>query len=119
MGGVRSRARSAIVIGGAVFLGTLSLLPPAVPADPPPEVFSTDAARAHVEVIGAEPHPMGSPEIEEVRDYLVAELERLGLSPELQRVEATSPSVGQHQVRIALQKAIVARQVTHHQRLAQ
>lgn len=42
----------------------------------------------HVEVIAREPHPMGSTAIAEVRDYIVAELEKLGLQPEFQTIPA-------------------------------
>lgn len=50
--------------------------------------FSTARAMNHIEVIAREPHPMGSPEIAEVRDYLVAELRSIGLEPDLQRLRA-------------------------------
>lgn len=59
--------------------------PPApVPADAPPERFSAVRAFEHVQVIAREPHPTGSPANAAVRDYLLAELAALGLSPQVQ-----------------------------------
>ncbi len=64
---------------------------------PPPneavtsERFSAAAAMQHIEVIAQEPHPMGSPDIAQVREYIVGELEQLGLTPELQPSQAPDP----------------------------
>ena len=43
----------------------------------------------HVEAIAREPHPLGSAAGEAVRAYLVEELKKLGLEPELQRPRDT------------------------------
>ena len=59
--------------------------PRALPADAPAEVFSAGRAMRHVEAIAHEPHPLGSAAEEPVRAYLIDELKKLGLEPELQR----------------------------------
>lgn len=71
-----------------VFLTLLAVLavvlqqpPPPAPAHAPPERFSAVRAFEHVQVIAQEPHPTGSPANAAVRDYLLAELSALGLSP--------------------------------------
>lgn len=59
-------------------VGYRSVLPPApVTAEAPDTDFSAERAFAHVAEIAAEPHPMGSDAIAEVRTYLVAQLEEL------------------------------------------
>jgi hypothetical protein len=39
----------------------------------------------HLQVIAQQPHPIGSPEQRKVRAYIVQELDRLGLEPEVQK----------------------------------
>ncbi|HVS17400.1 MAG TPA: M20/M25/M40 family metallo-hydrolase [Planctomycetota bacterium] len=60
------------------------LLDPGSPAprgaDAPPERFSTARAWPALEEIAAAPHPLGSPRQAEVRAFLEAELERLGVA---------------------------------------
>ncbi|WP_340075871.1 M28 family peptidase [Leptobacterium sp. I13] len=46
--------------------------------------FSTECALTHVKAISQKPHYVGSPAHKEVRDYIVSELEKLGLEVELQ-----------------------------------
>ncbi|NQV07720.1 M28 family peptidase [bacterium] len=60
--------------------------PTASTADVSAAEFSAERAFAHVEVIAADPRPMGSLEIEETRQYLIGELRSLGLEPELQTI---------------------------------
>jgi hypothetical protein len=50
----------------------------------PATVFSAERAAAHLAVIASQPHPAGSAESIQVRDYIVSELARLGLRPELE-----------------------------------
>ena len=72
------------MIAAFVAVGLYSVAPPAaVPSDAPATEFSAARAVDHIEVIAREPHPMGSTAIIEVRDYLVAELEKLGLEPDV------------------------------------
>jgi len=90
----RSIAQAAVpwVVGAAfVAVGLYSVAPPAaVPSDAPAAEFSAARAISHIEVIAREPHPMGSRAIATVRDYLVTELEELGLEPEFQTISAPS-----------------------------
>ncbi len=67
--------------------GTALNAPPAPgPADAPAEEFSSHRAFGVLErLLGdGSPHPVGSPENEAVRERLLAELESLGLEPEMQ-----------------------------------
>src|ERR1700722_4787120 len=57
---------------------------PEVPTVIPPERFSANRAEAHLAVLANQPHPVGSPELAKVRNYIVSELARLGLKPEIQ-----------------------------------
>jgi len=70
------------------------LTPPAVrPADSPAAEFSAARAEQVLQRLLAEgqPHPTGSAAQEQVRARLLAELEQLGLQPELQAGVACSP----------------------------
>ncbi|MBI9012201.1 MAG: M20/M25/M40 family metallo-hydrolase [Clostridiales bacterium] len=48
------------------------------------EHFSAERAMGHMELIAERPHPIGSEDNERVRNYLVGELNEMGLSPEIQ-----------------------------------
>ena len=54
------------------------------PANAPPTGFSAARAIDQVRAIAQRPHPTGTPEHDRVRDYLVAEIARQGLSPQIQ-----------------------------------
>ncbi len=75
-----------VALGAALVAGVAPLIAPGFDGEPEPGEFSAERAQAHIDVIAAEPHPMGSPAIEEVRNYLVEQLQDLGLDPELQPV---------------------------------
>ena len=69
----------------AAWSGAAYLVPPAQqPVDAPPDAFSADRAMAHVAMLSAAPRPIGSAGHAAARDYLVAELRRLGLAPAIQ-----------------------------------
>src|SRR5690606_15453766 len=51
----------------------------------PLDMFSAERALTHLEVIAKEPHPTGSAANFQVRDYLITELQKLGLEPEIQK----------------------------------
>jgi hypothetical protein len=71
-----------LAVGG---LSLLSLVPPRpVPASASKAVFSAERAWDHLEVIAAEPRPQGSPAADAAREYIVAELEALGLAPRIE-----------------------------------
>jgi hypothetical protein len=70
----------------AIVLFEHAAAPPSpLPADAAADRFSALRALRHVEVIAAEPHPVGSAANARVRDYLVGELQALGLQVEVQR----------------------------------
>jgi hypothetical protein len=71
----------------AVWLGLLPLVsvPAAVPATAPETEFSAERALAHSRVVNAQPHPMGTPAHAAAQEYIVAQLQALGLRPEVQR----------------------------------
>jgi MFS family permease len=70
------------VLAGATLYGAV---PDPAPASAPPTQFSSERALEHIRAIAREPHPMGSPENAAARDYLVKELEAMGLEPRVQK----------------------------------
>lgn len=94
-----------VVLAVAVVLGwsTLSTPEPVDMATAGAGGFATERALAHVRAIAAEPHAMGTPAHDRVRDYLVAELEELGLAPEVQT------AVGRRGVRAGTVDNVLAR----------
>ncbi|MEV6154408.1 M20/M25/M40 family metallo-hydrolase [Nonomuraea sp. NPDC052129] len=86
---------------GLLALGVLLLIavgairdttPTAVsPATAPDREFSAQRAFTQVERFAVKPHPVGTAEHTRVRDYLVGELRRLGLRPEVQEAVGVSP----------------------------
>src|SRR4051794_5222921 len=90
------------IIGGVTFLfialvaalGIAQLRAPAAVAESAPSTeFSSARAMAHVTSIGQKPHPMGVPAHAEVRDYIVKQLNDLGLRTEIQRTTSvTAPN---------------------------
>jgi len=93
-----------------VFFASLSLLshapPKALDASAKKNVFSAVRAMQHLSVIAKEPHPTGSDALEELRHYLVSELENLGLTIEIQHAEVINESM--HGPRIATIDNIIA-----------
>jgi hypothetical protein len=72
-------------------LAVYQLSPPRpLPADTAVSDFSSERAARHLQVIARNPHPIGSGEAERVRDYLVAELNALGLETSVQHSTAVS-----------------------------
>jgi hypothetical protein len=70
-------------------LSIFALAPtPAVSASAPPTEFSSERALAHVRRIAREPHPMGSPAADDVREYVAQTFTELGL--EVRVIEARS-----------------------------
>lgn len=66
--------------------------PAAVSVDAPLTDFSSDRAMRHLERIARTPHPIGSEEHARVRAYIVEELKRMGLDPEVQQTTAFGPA---------------------------
>jgi hypothetical protein len=59
--------------------------PRAIPESAAPTVFSAERAMKHVIAIAQRPHPIGSAEHDQVRDYLIAQLRLLGLEAQVQQ----------------------------------
>ena len=82
--------------------------PPApVPTDAPRDVFSSGRALEVLEQITEQPHPVGSPEHERVRQYLADELRNFGFEVEIQ--ETVAGRRGGSIVRVVSLRNIVAR----------
>jgi len=64
--------------------------PEPVAATAPAVDFSADRAMADIRVIAARPHPVGSAENRQVRDYLVGRMQALGLETHVRRMPAFS-----------------------------
>jgi MFS family permease len=87
-----ARVTTAIVFAALVALSVVRVLrPPAlVPATAPDTVFSAERAMQHVAEIAAHPHALSMADHDRVRDYVVGELTRMGLNPQIQRTTAIS-----------------------------
>ncbi len=92
---LRPAARQRVVSAGywfgvvaAVVIGAAPMVAGSVEPSDAPRDFSVARARDHVEVVAAEPHPVGSPAIERVRSYLIEQVADLGLEPRTQRTSA-------------------------------
>src|SRR5262245_51523601 len=78
-------ASIAFVVATSGFALVSQTAPQALPADAPADVFSAARAMRHVQAIAREPHPLGSPSEEPVRNYVIGELKALSLQPEVQQ----------------------------------
>jgi hypothetical protein len=82
-----------VILAAILFLSLERLRPPAPrPASAPATQFSASRARTVLERLVGDgvPHPTGSPENDEVRAHIVAELTALGYQPEIQTAFACS-----------------------------
>jgi len=76
---------SLLLIVGLVYYSFYSLMPQSgTPLDLDSKEFSTERALVHLKEIAAEPHYLGSPGHTKVREYIVSELETMGLEVEIQ-----------------------------------
>lgn len=81
-----SRLPALLLLCLVPLLAIEQLAPPdPVAAGAPAGEFSAERALEHVRHVARAPHPVGSAEHAAVRDYIVAELTRLGVTPEVQR----------------------------------
>lgn len=83
-----------MLIAGTLLLTVILVLwteqPPPPKGENVSEVnFSSERAMHHVIQMAKEPHPNGSLAIEEVRGYIMGEMEQMGLNPELQEYKDT------------------------------
>lgn len=65
--------------------------PAALPASAPATEFSAERAMGYLNLFAQKPHPTGSAEHDRVRDYLMGELIRLGVTPESQMATGVAP----------------------------
>jgi hypothetical protein len=68
----------------AVFSALQMRLPRVVYADAPATSFSAERAMADLHVVAREPHSVGSDAQGRVREYIIAQIEALGLKPEVE-----------------------------------
>ncbi|MFL6286061.1 MAG: M20/M25/M40 family metallo-hydrolase [Pyrinomonadaceae bacterium] len=97
----------AFVVGVVALTISMQRPPSPVGASAQPSEFSSARAMLHLKSIAREPHPIGSPAHAAVREYIVGELESLGLAPEVQ--EATAVSKAQRRTVAADVRNVVAR----------
>ena len=97
-----------IFSAGLGVVAVLSLLPPAVAGSVPPGEFSAARARDYLKPIAQKPHPIGSAAHAEVRDYILSELTKLGLQPQVQRTTAANTFWG-YPNRAATVENVIAR----------
>ncbi len=80
-----------LLLAGMALLSMYLVAPPkALPADAPATGFSATRAMQHVRQVARAPHAMGTAEHARVRAYLVAELQKLGLQPQVQQTTAVN-----------------------------
>ncbi|MFC1879114.1 hypothetical protein ACFLZW_04310 [Chloroflexota bacterium] len=80
-----------LILAGALAGMTSLIRPKVLPTSGPATDFSAERAMEHVEAISQAPHPPGSEEIERVRTYIIAELQAMGLYPEVQETTVAVP----------------------------
>jgi len=71
-----------------------TLPPPPLSADAPAARFSAGRAIRHIQVIAAQPRLTGTAAYEAAADYVLAELEDMGLETETQRIEGLRNTLG-------------------------
>src|SRR5215203_447499 len=85
----------ALVLSALAAISLLALEPlDPRPVSTPANEFSAERAFSHVEQIAERPHPVGSAANAEVRDYLVKQLEDLGLRPTVQKATSARTMEG-------------------------
>ncbi len=79
---------SVLILVAAALVAVYQIRPPGpVAATAPAREFSSERAMRHLEVIAADPHPIGTLEHAEVRNYILRQLTDLGLAAEVQTAE--------------------------------
>ncbi|MFX3632723.1 MAG: M20/M25/M40 family metallo-hydrolase [Candidatus Pristimantibacillus sp.] len=84
-----------VIVASSILIGLLQIqsTPPAE-LNAPDDHFSAERAMEKLYIIAKEPHPLNSPAHDDVRDYLLSELQALGLNPEIQKTDALSDLSG-------------------------
>ncbi len=75
---------SAVFIAGIIYWSFYVLMPQKIEEAPSFKEFSTKRALVHVKKISQKPHYIGSKNHEVVAEYIITELKKMGLSPEIQ-----------------------------------
>ncbi|MFC2062697.1 M28 family peptidase [Chloroflexota bacterium] len=84
-GTMLKRSLYGFVIIVAILIGLLSFkMVNVVPTDTLESTFSSKNSASHIKAISQIPHPMGTTENEQVRDYIIDELTKLGITAEIQ-----------------------------------
>jgi hypothetical protein len=93
---VASKSVALATFAGVALLIVLAVYlvraPAPAPESGPATDFSSERALKHVQRIARAPHPIGSSEQASVRDYVVEELNRLGVATEVQRATVIGPT---------------------------
>lgn len=79
------------LVGLSVYSVSLMRPPEALSADAPAADFSAERAMAHVQQVASQPHAMGTPGHAEARQYLLKQMEMLGLQPQVQEAVVVNP----------------------------
>ncbi|WP_220627931.1 M20/M25/M40 family metallo-hydrolase [Pontibacter sp. HSC-14F20] len=79
------------LVGLSVYSVSLMSPPEALPANARATEFSAERAMAHVREVASQPHAMGTPGHAEVRQYLLNQMEMLGLQPQVQEQVVVNP----------------------------
>lgn len=74
-----------LILAGLTWLGMDQLRPPACSTSDRLDQFSCDRAMVHIRAIASQPHPAWWPANEHAREYLVNQLQQMGLSVRVQK----------------------------------
>ncbi|HEY0603579.1 MAG TPA: M28 family peptidase [Herpetosiphonaceae bacterium] len=89
-----ARLTALAIVVVALAAGVLSLrAPSALPASSPATEFSAERILPNVTSISQTTHPIGTPEQDQIREYLVAQLQALGVETEVQQATAVVGNV--------------------------
>lgn len=83
-----------LALAAALSIYLQNRTPDVLPENASAEEFSAARALQQLRVISARPHPIGSQDHANVRDYIAGELSKLGLAPEMQRAVAVTTRFG-------------------------
>jgi len=88
---IKSLALLMVILVFPIIGFQLNKAPKAVPENAPLTEFSAIRAMKHLEHIASEPHSVGTDAHARVRDYIINELKKMGIEPEIQTTEVFYP----------------------------
>ncbi len=97
-----------LVLSTGIALSQLSV-PRVAPASAPASEFSAERAMQHLGVIAGAPRPVVSPGHEATRAYLIQEIQRLGLTPEVQATTSVLRFAGSPSLSVASVQNVLVR----------